>query len=286
MKKLKDSILTIGKVIFKSGYKLKGANRREGDTLIVMGNGPSLRDTIDSSLELLRNSDTMAVNFAANTPEFFHIRPMHYVLADPLFFENLHPDCPSHESLPNMVELWGNIGKIDWPMTLHLPYRELKKIKKSRIKLPENITLKPFNVTPGEGYDFICHFLYRQGLAMPRPRNVLIPAIMEGIREGYRNIYLVGADHTWPHTLYVDDCNRVVTVQPHFYKENPKELDRIAEVYSKVRLHDVLQSMVIAFRSYHAINGYARKRGVKIFNATPGSLIDAFPRASLLQENS
>ena len=124
----------------------------------------------------------------------------------------------------------------------------------------------------------LCHKLFAGGLAMPRPRNVLIPAVMEGIRDGYEEICIVGADHTWPHTLYVDDLNRVVTVQPHFYEENSSELDRIAEVYSGLRLHDVLGSMTVAFRSYHRIRRYADRLGVRIVNATPGSLIDAFER--------
>ena len=37
----------------------------------------------------------------------------------------------------------------------------------------------------------------------------LIPSIMLGIWLGYREIYLLGADHTWTKTLSVDDDNRV-----------------------------------------------------------------------------
>lgn len=36
--------------------------------------------------------------------------------------------------------------------------------------------------------------------------------------------------------------------------------------------------MTIAFRSYWHIADYARSRGIEIINATPGSMIDAFPR--------
>ena len=267
MKKLTDSILTLGKVMLKSRPVEKTGRENKGKTLIVMGNGPSLRDTITENGEILRSHDTTAVNFAANTPEYFELKPRHYILADPHFFGKGSAD-------PNVGQLWKNLAKTDWEMTLHVPAGE-------QPSMPYNILLRHFNMTPGEGYDALCRSLYRRGLAMPRPRNVLIPAIMEGIRNGYSQIYIVGADHTWPHTLYVDDMNRVVSVQPHYYEDNRKELDRVAEEYAGIHIHDVLGSMVVAFRSYHAIRRYADKAGVEIFNATPGSLIDAFNRRSL-----
>ena len=265
MAKLVNTILTLGKVLLKSRPAGRSRRRDKGGRLIIMGNGPSLRQTIEENGEKLLGSDTTAVNFAANTPEFFKLKPRHYVLADPHFFG---------ASDSNVDLLWSNLAKTDWPMTLHVPVREAGRLK----NLNPHLGVQGFNMTPGEGYDGICHTLYGGALAMPRPRNVLIPAIMEGIRDGYDEIAIVGADHTWPHTLYVDDLNRVVSVQPHFYEENPKELDRIAREYAGRRLHDVMESMVVAFKSYHRIERYARRKGVKIYNATPGSLIDAFER--------
>ena len=47
-------------------------------------------------------------------------------------------------------------------------------------------------------------------------------------------------------------------------------------------LHDILLSFHIAFRAYFDVEDYARHRGIKIYNATPGSFIDAFERRELL----
>ncbi|MDE5874760.1 MAG: hypothetical protein K2H15_03860, partial [Muribaculaceae bacterium] len=102
--------------------------------------------------------------------------------------------------------------------------------------------------------------------------------IMSAIREGFGRIYLCGADHTWTQTLSVDDENFVVSVQPHFYEDNDKERERVRRAYAGLHLHDVLGSMTIAFRSYWAVKAYAESIGVKIINATPGSMIDAFER--------
>lgn len=98
---------------------------------------------------------------------------------------------------------------------------------------------------------------------------------------GYKEIYLTGADHSWTRTLSVDDNNRVVSIQPHFYADNSAEQQRVTSVYSNVTLPRIINSFYIAFNAYHQIAGFADRIGVKIINSTPGSFIDAFTRSPL-----
>ena len=242
----------------------------KGKSLVVMGNGPSLRKTIDERGEWLRSHDLLAVNFFANTPDFFSLKPQAYVLADGHFFSGVASD-------PNVAKLWDAISRVDWKMNLWVPVKQ-KALAESLIKGSKNISVKTFNLTPLEGSKGLTHWMIDKGMGMPRPRNVMIPSIMTAIREGYGKIYLCGADHTWTQTLSVDDENFVVSVQPHFYKDNSEEHARVRQAYAGLHLHDVLGSMTVAFRSYWEIADYARSRGVEIINATPGSMIDAFPR--------
>jgi hypothetical protein len=67
-------------------------------------------------------------------------------------------------------------------------------------------------------------------------------------------------------------------VQPHFYKEDEREQSRVVSVYRNVKLHEVIYSFYVAFRSYHEIASYANYCGITIYNITPNSYIDAFPR--------
>ncbi|MDE7346920.1 MAG: hypothetical protein K2N48_09325 [Muribaculaceae bacterium] len=274
IKEILDGVASVGKVILLSRRPSAAGEPRNG-RLIIMGNGPSLRDTIASHSAVLKAADTLAVNFAANAETYRDLKPNLYVLADPHFFMN---GTDGKSSDPNVVRLWDNIAATDWPMTLYVP---------CKAKLPEevsaniNIAVKRYNLTPGEGLHGPVHWLYRKGLAMPRPRNVLIASIMIALREGYREIYIVGADHTWSRDLWVDEKNRVISVQKHFYKDNDKEFERVAQEYAGYHLHDILNSLTIAFRSYHQIADYASTIGAKIINCTPGSFIDAFPRAQL-----
>ena len=245
----------------------RGDNR--GESLVVMGNGPSLRETIDNHRKLLDQNRLMSVNFAPLTQEFFSLKPGFHVLADGLFFEKTMKG--------NVEEMWDALKRVEWGMVLYVPAKYRNSVLKK--ELPENVKVKYFNMTPASGWGWLTNLLYRSGLAMPRPRNVLVPAIMNGIREGFERIILVGADHSWSKTLWVTDNNIVVSVQPHFYKDNEKERERVESLYKGIRLYQIYESFAIAFRSYFALSDYAQRRGVEIINATPGSFIDAFRRS-------
>ncbi|MCM1319983.1 MAG: hypothetical protein NC217_06335 [Muribaculaceae bacterium] len=261
------------KVPLMSSRAFKKGCRSEHDELVILGNGPSLRHTIDTEMPALMSRQRLAVNFAANSPEFRKLKPQLYVLADPHFFVGVDTD-------PNVARLWTNLADVDWEMSLYVPGKMVKLV---RSRLNNDLTVKGFNLTPAEGMSALVYPLYNSGLAMPRPRNVLIPSIMIGIREGFKTIYIAGADHTWSKTLEVDEENRVVTVQPHFYKDNAEEKTRVTSTYANYHLHDILQSLYVAFRSYHQIQAWAQRKGVRIINITPGSFIDAFPRRKSIE---
>ena len=261
----------------KSIVKLLTQRRRatitkaDADTsrpLIILANGPSLNQTIAESLPSLQAHPTLAVNFAANAPEFRTLRPRYYVLIDPHFF--------SATDDPNVTRLWDNLARVDWPMTLIGPARRRRLIPKS-----VNIDTLTVNDIAVEGFLPLENAAFARGWGMPRPRNVLIPSIMAAIAMGFKEIYLTGADHSWMKTISVNDNNQVVSIQPHFYKDNDKELARVRTDYLHRPLHTILDSFRIAFASYHTIARFAATRGIRIVNSTPGSYIDAFPRAPL-----
>ena len=245
---------------------------KKSDSVVILGNGPSLKATVASDVDLLKALPCVAVNFMANAPEYELIRPDYYVLADPHFFIGIEHD--------NVASLWKNIARSSWPVVLCVPAKMRSKAKDLLGNAP-NVTVSAFNFVGAEGFGWFERFVYRRRLAMPRPRNVLIPAIMVAIAAGYKDIYLCGADHSWLETIRVSDENHVISVQPHFYADSKKELKRSETEYRGYHLHDILFSFYIAFRSYHTLERFAVKEGVKIFNATPGSFIDAFPRKSL-----
>lgn len=268
--KLAKSLKSICKLIL-STRKARYPRGEHAHPLVILGNGPSLAETIAAHGDYIASdADAMAVNFAANTPEFRRLRPKYYILADPHFFAN--PDDA------NVSRLLENIRAVDWPMTLFLPFAARRSCP---LRPTEHLRIEYYNAVGAEGFGWLEKIAFDSRRAMPRPRNVLIPAIMTGICMGYRDIYITGADHTWTATITVDDDNHVLTRQPHYYKEDNKEEKRIRKEYLKYHLHSILYSFYLAFKAYHIIADYAGRRGVHIYNSTPGSMIDAFPRKPL-----
>lgn len=267
--KLGNSIKSIVKILLKT--RRCGVSSVAGaDSVVIMGNGPSLADTIRDYSATLAALPLLAVNFAANTPEFRKLRPRYYVLADPHFFQSTVNE--------NVARLIYNIKSVDWAMTLFLPF----EARKSGAEMgSENVKVEYYNAVGIEGFDWLENAAYKSGRGMPRPRNVLIPSIMVAMKMGFKKIYVAGADHSWTKTLSVNDRNEVVSVQPHYYKDDEKEEQRIRTDYIRYPLHQILYSFYVAFKSYFRIRRYADRCGVRVLNVTPDSFIDAFPRATL-----
>lgn len=267
--KLGNSIKSIVKILLKT--RRCGVSSVAGaDSVVIMGNGPSLADTIRDYSATLAALPLLAVNFAANTPEFRKLRPRYYVLADPHFFQSTVNE--------NVTRLIYNIKSVDWAMTLFLPF----EARKSGAEMgSENVKVEYYNAVGIEGFDWLENAAYKSGRGMPRPRNVLIPSIMVAMKMGFKTIYLAGADHSWTKTLSVNDRNEVVSIQPHFYKDDEKEVRRIRTDYLRYPLHQILYSFYVAFKSYFTIQRYAEHSGIMVLNVTPDSFIDAFPRATL-----
>jgi hypothetical protein len=170
--------------------------------------------------------------------------------------------------------------KTDWPLDFYTPAPSKKYPEwKEKIKNRNNITAHYYNYTPIEGFSFFSHWAYRNNLGMPRPHNVLVPAIMIAINLGYTEIYLWGADHSWLPLITVDENNHALIDNKHFYDENsskPEQMNKPGSEYRK--LHEILKKLMYSFESYFVIRKYAESRGSKIINATPKSYIDAFER--------
>jgi len=264
-----QTLASVAKIILLSRRPTVKRSAGEGDELVVLGNGPSLNTTVEESLPFLMARKRLAVNFAASTPLFMKLRPDYYVLADPHFFV---------ADTENVRRLWDVLAdKVDWQMTLFLPVGA-KGERVKRVARNGNVRICRYNLTPVEGFRGFRNAVYRLGWGMPRPRNVLIPSLMLALDAGFKTIYVAGADHSWTKTLSVDEENHVVSVQPHFYKDNDRETTRIRTEYLGYPLHKILYSFYVAFRSYYVIRDYAASLHATIWNITPGSFIDAFPR--------
>ena len=84
-KKSGQSMASLVKVPLMSG-RPSAKSGDVKDTIIVMGNGPSLRTAMEEDMDVLMKYPRLAVNLSALTPDFACLKPQYYILADIAFF--------------------------------------------------------------------------------------------------------------------------------------------------------------------------------------------------------
>jgi len=249
--------------------------------LVILGNGPSLNDFLDNHFDFLKEKDTLAVNLFATTERFEQVRPTKYLIVAPEYWmEDVDDDYKKWSS-----DLFSSLAeKTRWKMDFFVPVQARKNPKWQKIIARNpNIRIVWFNTMPAEGFKKFRYSLYDARCGMPRPHNVIIPSLMNGILSGYKTLYLTGVDHDWLKSLQTGEDNVVYLVQEHFYYDPVTSKPNVMKKMGKVprKMHEILEKWMLAFKGYHEIAEYARHKQVNIYNLTPHSLIDAFPKRNL-----
>lgn len=244
--------------------------------LFILANGPSLTSSLHAHSDFLSKQNLLAVNMFAASDYFTMLKPAYYVMISPDMWE----DSIDERLKEKKKCLWELLAtKTQWPVTLYLP-AEAKQNRewKNLIQQNKNFTFSYFNRTPVEGFRMFKRICYRLNLGMPRPHNVLIPAIMIALNSGFKEIVLLGADHSWMTEVSVTQDNTVLVNQKHFYDETTSTPQQMLKRGGVRRLHEILHKWQLAFAAYFDLEDYARSRNTSIYNATPNSFIDAFER--------
>ena len=252
------------------------------DECLVLGNGPSLKEVIKDLPVLRKGRDLFCINWFAITDYYTKIKPSHYVFLDPAFWFYEVSD----ELSKKRDELFNKIEKAtNWPLLLFLPH--IAKTDRGWKRLSNfnnsNITICYYyhNGIGSNVYTSIRHFLYKYNAGTPSVYNVLIPTIFLATNLGYKKIFLFGADHSWFEQIFVGSDNVLYKKDEHFYnkQENKipiyKAVPRCNEVFKVYEICDIWSDI---FEGYIILEEYARQKGVKIYNASSKSYIDAFER--------
>jgi hypothetical protein len=278
-------VVSLIRIILLAKWRVK-LSMRHHDVCVILANGPSLGKTIQQHHQFLQGKDLICVNHFPSTEYFGQLKPNYYMTSAP----DLWLDDIDQFFVDQSNRLFQKISRdTRWPLMLHIP-QESKKFNRwqSWLRTNPNIKVIYYNNTPIEGWRWFRHWCFRLNLGMPRPHNVLIPSLTNAINMGYRQIYLLGADHSWLSEISVNDQNLVLINQKHFYDHQTsqgKPLDKRG--VGQRNMPELLTKFVHAFNGYFVLREYAESRSVSILNATPGSFIDAFERVDLKSlENS
>ena len=274
-----QSCETILRIFLFAKFKLP-IDKQKNKTLLVLGNGPSLNNSLEELKMRFHQFDSICVNFFPSTPKYEECKPNYFITSAPELWRDNVEDI--YIKLRN--KLYNDIAdKTSWPLEFFIAHEAKKnKFWQEIIKKNKNIKITYYNILPAEGFTGFRHFVFNRRLGLPRPHNVLIPSIMMGIHKGYCKIILLGSDHSWLPQISVDEANNVLVNQQHFYDENsskPLPMRKVGQGQRK--LHEVLEKFQVTFKSYFIIKEYAEQKKVQILNATPGSYIDAFARIRL-----
>ena len=260
------------------------AHKKRGDTLLILGNGPSLKQQLENSIHILTSNPCICVNSFASTDYYEQIKPCVYVLADP---DNFH--AVPRESIKELVEnRWKDINdKTKWNIDLVIPARfrdseQLEKIKSNtyiNILLYNDIDCKAFSDKKTQ-----FELFNKNELAIPA-QTVLNIAVYLGIFWKYKNVFLLGADTSWHEDLFLDQkTNLLYLNQNHFYswKFYSKKRTLLHEANdTPQKVHEQFFLFYNVFRLYWLLREYADFNSVSVYNASGKSWIDAFERKSL-----
>lgn len=254
------------------------------EKLFILGNGPSLKITLEKHLDFLKENECAVVNKFANTDYFFQIKPRWYILADPAFFMEF-------DRLPlgiqtEIVSMCNQIkNKVSWDLSFCLPIYAKGSEFVREISSNSKIEINYFNSYGTNGLisdGFLKYKLWDSNFLAPLAQTVLNTAVQIGIMLRYEEIYLLGADTSW-HANYElnQETNVLYSVDTHFYgtKKIPLYIDTEHTCPSK--LHEELSMVSCALGGYWTLEYYAKYAGVKIYNASEYSWIDAFERKKI-----
>ncbi len=274
---LKDKLLNSKRPKESNPSTIKNIEKKS-DVLIVIGNGPSLNDTIKEHKEEIINKDCVVVNSFCNTVYYEELKPNYYLLADPAYFGDVEK---FDTRLKNLVTgTWDAIlRKTTWDINLIVPSYAKGSAIIGAISNNSHISVYFYNIK-----DLRCNKMNKfeawdLNLIPPPAQTCLNTCVWLGICLRFKSVYLIGADTTWLELLHVDqETNEVYTIDSHFYGKKKDILYSDVEGKIPQKLHDELNCISWALKRYWDLKDYAEYAGVKIYNASKYSLIDAFER--------
>jgi len=262
-------------------YSTINTHKKTTDTIIVLGNGPSLKEQLESSLCFLSSNTCICVNSFVLTEFYTKIKPRIYILIDPGYFVVVNDSEIEQEHLSVFNNLY---SKTTWNIDLivNSKYKNndriLSLIKNQNINV---LFINQDNYATYQTKNEQFKLFNKNKISVPA-QTVLNTAIYLGIFWRYKNVILIGADTSWHEDVRVDQkTNQVYFEDKHFYDTKRMLIYSDTERTIPIKFHEELQNICNALKSYWLLREYADFNSVSVFNASGKSWIDAFERKTL-----
>lgn len=284
IRQLKDAIFLINPLLRvlkgKGGISTNKIEfKKEHDTCMVLGNGPSLKKDLPEILVKKEQADYICVNSFPLTDPFRELKPGVIVLTDTAWWRF----DPSEEDEKTRSRVYRTLNDIDWDMQLIVSNNSDFDFIKSQIHNTRITPVKMRAVSIQRPLNRHAFSYYDCGYFMPPITNVLVAAVFCAIKAEYCNIEIYGADFSYMQLIDVDqETNHVVINEEHFYETRDREIvpKDAGENSPPITMYEFLTVQALALKSHELLAGYAKKKGIKIVNKSSYSLIDAYKRCS------
>lgn len=249
-------------------------HKRPYINLIV--NGPSLarvKNRFETDFHFT-NRPSMVVNFFANTSDYEILKPKFYTLADPMFFM----DFPG-KSVEKVKSFYRSLNdKTTWPLIVFIPHSFGRKkfYEYSGLDNP-NIKVIEINGEGYNGFESLRNYAYAKGFCAPRAYTVAILGLYACVQMGFQQIDIYGLDNNYYASLSLNEKGEVCDVFQH--NGEPDEYRKILDGNGElVTLHDYLLGLTYHLKNHEYMEWFAEYKHVKIFNHSPITMVDAYPR--------
>ena len=257
----------------RNRYKYR---QNDNNNAYILANGPSLSNDICNYFQLLSKKEVFVMNQFAFSDLFILLKPRYYILADPVYWV----DKISEAEKKNVVELFDRLKNlVCWDITLFVPVFSLKSKNMSLIKDNTLIKVTGYSSLSLRGFCFCQNYWYKRNFGMPSPQTVLNAAVFLALNSGYKEINVLGADHTFIKILSVGYDNLIYIEDDHFYdKEKIKKMAIVDGVTKDWTIKKWLLCVVKMFESHYILKDYAKHLNVVIYNLTSETLLDVYKR--------
>jgi len=290
--KLLQTLISTAKVLIRSKFNLK-QHEITDHKVIIIGNGPSAKSLLQNIDFQHSNTPKLCVNMFASTEYFDKIKPKYYLVSDHAFLDFSEETFKDASSLPRLKHqpdflqiqklinsAWNAILSANWEIILYVPqiYKNTFIVKTA---LNSGLKIQFYNYTVVRGFEWFENWIYRNKLGSPQSQNVINSCIFQAINSNFKEIYLIGVDNNFHLNMIVNNENKLIHIDDHFYKVDKKETPQLHANGTPVKMHEFFLSLHKAFFAHHRLQKYAKHQNVHVYNATNGSFIDAYPRKEI-----
>lgn len=241
-------------------------NLHKGERCFILGNGPSLNS---QDLTLLENEYVFTVNQISRHKDFEYIKPTYHFWADPIFF---HLD-PINKEDAELLEKMKMVNTVDNHPICFYEYEANELIKK--YNLDNELDIRYYKC--GEQFADINKCDIDMSKIMPSFSTVVHYAIAAAIYMGFSEIYFMGCESTSVLTSINVRLDEALT-NDYAYDLTDNEAKRMRSRVEKVTFEQELYCFYKVISDYKLINSYCEERGIKLYNCTPGGLVEGVPR--------